>query len=164
MIRKWLVAALLIAAFPGTAPAEVTLNVTSVQGGASLEVDFGTVRPLSPDGQWERETMIRQVRLAITSDSGRPYRVLQRVNGPWTGPGGKEIPMDAIRFSMAETRTGGSNRFPGPAPLSMGDHEIFLSDPAGSSDELILTYIVELPPGQRAGSYRTTISYQVVAQ
>jgi len=156
------VAAALIAS--GPARAEVTLQVTSVQGSASLEVDFGTARGLGPEGEPGMEPVARQVRLSVSSDSGRPYRVFQRVNGPWSGPDGVEIPLGAIRFSISETQTSGSNRFPGPAPLSLGEQEIFLSDASGSAENLVISYVAQLPPGQRAGSYRTTVSYQVEAQ
>ncbi len=153
-----------LAVFPaGPVWAEVTLQVTPVQGGASLEVDFGTARSLGAEGEEESDTVIRQVRLNVTSNSGRPYQVFQRVNGPWTGPDGKEVPMSAVRFFISETR-GGTNRFPSSAPLDLGEQEIFLSDPSGPADELLLTYTVKLPVGQRAGSYRTTVSYRVVAQ
>lgn len=148
----------------GTARAEVTLQVTSVQGGASLEVDFGTARGLGPEGEPGTEPMVRQTKLTVSSNSGRSYRVFQRVNGPWAGPDGVEIPLGAVRFSISETRTGGSNRFPGPSPLSLGEQEIFLSDASGSAEDLVITYVVQLPPGQRAGIYRTTVSYQAVAQ
>ncbi len=148
----------------GAARAEVTLQVTPVQGGAALEVDFGTTRSLGPEGQEETETVIRQVRLSITSSSGHVYQVFQRVNGPWVGPDGKTIPLESVEFLLAETKTSGTNRFPSPAPMSMGDQEIFLSDPTGTSEDLLITYTVKLPPGQRAGRYRTTLSYRVMAQ
>ena len=148
----------------GTARAEVTLQVTSVQGGAALEVDFGTARSLEPEGEPVTGPLVRQTRLSVSSTSGRPYRVFQRVNGPWTGPGEIEIPLSAVRFSISETQTGGTNRFPAPASLSLGEQEIFLSDATGSAENLVITYVMQLPPGQRAGSYRTTVSYQVVAQ
>ena len=165
MKGMWAALALIaVPAWAGLASAEVTLQVTSVQGGASLEVDFGTARSLGPEGEPETEGAVRQARLSVSSDSGRPYRVLQRVNGPWIGPDGVEIPLSAVRFSISETQTAGSNRFPGPSPLSLGEQEIFLSDASGSAENLVITYLVNLPPGQRAGSYRTTLSYQVVAQ
>ena len=166
MRRKAVWAAVGVAAgllWSGRALAEVTLQVTPAQGGASLEVDFGTVRSLGPDGELETDEVVRQVRLEISSDGGAPYRVYQRVNGPWTGPAGEEIPLSAIRFLLSETQ-GGSNRFPNPAPISLGDQEIFVSDPSGSAETLVITYRLQLPPAQRSGSYRTTVSYQVVAQ
>ena len=72
--------------------------------------------------------------------------------------------MSAIRFSLSETRTAGLNRFPNPVTLSTGEQELFLSDSSGSDEELLVTYAVQLPVGQRAGSYRTTVSYRAVAQ
>lgn len=160
----WAGAAIVALMAPDPVRAEVTLQVTSVQGGASLEVDFGTARSLGSEGELGPEPVIRQVRLSVSSDSGRPYRVFQRVNGPWSGSNGMEIPFSAIRFSISETQTGGSNRFPGPAPLSLGEQEIFLSDASGSPENLVVTYLAQMPPGQRAGIYRTTVSYQVEAQ
>lgn len=143
--------------------ADVTLTVTPAQGGASLEVDFGTARSLGPSGELETDEVVRQVRLDVSSDSGRPYRVYQRVNGPWTGPAGEEIPPSAIRFLISDVRTG-INRFPSASPLAVGEQELFVSDQSGSAESLVITYVVKLPPGQRAGNYRTTVSYRVVGQ
>ena len=163
-IFRWAVASAVILTGSVAARAEVTLQVTSVQGGAALEVDFGTAQSLGSEGEPAAEPVVRQTRLSVSSNSGRPYRIFQRVNGPWTGPGAVEIPLSAIRFSVTETQTGGSNRFPTPSPLSFGEQEIFLSDSTGSAENLVITYVMQLPPGQRAGSYRATVSYQVVAQ
>ena len=166
MSRKllWAAAAAALLTVPAPAGAEVTLQVTSVQGVSSSEVDFGTARSVGPAAELGVEGLVRQVRLSISSDSGRPYRVVQRVNGPWSGPGGAEIPLSAVRFSISETQTGGTNRFPGPTPLSPGEQEIFLSNASGSSEQLVITYAVQMPAGQRAGPYRTTVSYHVEAQ
>lgn len=158
----WALAALALTGSP--VRAEVALQVTPLQGGASLEVDFGTVRSLGPEGEEESDTAVRQVRLNVRSDSGRPYQVFQRANGPWIGPDGREIPMSAVEFFLSETPSGGSNRFPSSTRLAVGEQEIFLSDSAGTAEELLITYTVKLPVGQQAGSYRATVSYRVVAQ
>ncbi len=157
-----LCAAAVIGWVGGPAWAGVSLQVSPVQGGASLEVDFGTARSLGADGEEESDTVIRQVKLKISSDSSRSYRVLQRMNGPWAGPDGKEIPVGTVQLSVSESGTGGTNRFPTPSTISLGEQEIFLSSPSGAAEDLLLTYTVKIPVGQRAGSYRTTVSYQVV--
>ena len=143
--------------------AEVTLQVKPLQGDASLEVDFGTARSLGSKGEEETDAVNRQVKLTISSDSSGPYQLFQRVNGPWTGPDGKEIPMSAVEFFVSDTPANSSNRFPGSAPLSLGEQEILLV-PDGSASTPLITYTLKLPKGQRAGSYRTTLSYRVVAR
>jgi len=163
-VRVFAAAAVWLAGWAAPACAEVTLTVTPVQGGASLEVDFGTARSLGPEGEAESDTVIRQVKLNVSSNSARPYQVFQRVNGPWLSPDGKEIPMSAVQFSISETRTNGANRFPSPAPMSLGEQEIFLSDPAGTAEELLITYKVKVPKGQLAGSYDTKVSYRMVGR
>ena len=165
MSRKAFLAVMVLAVFfrqVTLAGADVTLQVTPSQG-SNLEMDFGTARSLGPDGELESDDVVRQVRLDVSSDSGRTYRVFQQVNGPWTGPAGEEIPLSSIHFLIAEIRSG-FNRFPGLAPLSLGEQEIFVSDQSGSPETLLITYQVKLPPGQRAGSYRTNVSYRVVGQ
>jgi len=165
-VRKFLryaaAAAILWAGVPSLAQAELTLQVTPVQD--VRDVDFGQARSLGPQGEPEGSTVVRQVRLIVTSTSGRPYQIFQRVNEPWRSVAGEALPLESIRFYAARASTGGSIQVPNPTPLAVGEQELFLSDVAGSSDELLVTYAIQVPPGQRAGDYRTTMTYRVVSR
>jgi hypothetical protein len=127
-------------------------------------VDFGTVRSLGPQGEPESEVVVRRVRLTIDSHSTGRYQVFQRMNAPWLNPAGKEFPLGAVRFFVSESPARGDVRVPNPTPLVVGDQEIYLSDAAGSDTELVITYSVQVPPGQQAGRYQTSVSYRVVTQ
>ena len=150
-------------AAPGAARAEVTLQVTSLQG--SRDVDFGNTRSLGPEGEMESDTVIRQVRVTITSTSTSRYQVFQRINEPWRNLAGEELPMENVQFFISDASAGSTVRFPNPTPMSAGEQEIFLSaeNPA-DSEEFLVTYTLRVPPGQQAGDYRTTMSFRVVSQ
>ena len=146
----------------GPAGAAVTLSVTSLPGGQ--DIDFGNARSLGPEGQLESDTVVRQVRVTITSTSGKPYQLFQEVHQPWTNLTGEELPLDNVQFFISDSSTSATVRFPNPAPLVLGQQEIFLSDGKGSSDELVITYTARVPPGQQMGDYRANLSFQVVSQ
>ena len=147
-----------------SAQAAVTLQVSPVQGGADLDIDFGTTRSLGPQGELESDTVVRRVKLTITSDSSKPYLVFQRINSAWNNATGKEFPGDSVRFFVTASQAGGAVRFPNPTALSVGEEEIFLSDSTGSDQELLVTYTVKVPVGQEMGHYRTTLTFRVVSQ
>jgi len=163
----WRLGAFLLSLFLWTlgcppARAELTLQVAPL--GDARDIDFGPARSLGPHGEQEFDTVVRQVRLTITSDSGRPYQVLQRVNEPWRNLAGKELPLESVLFHISESTTAGENRFPNPTPLAVDERVIFISDPAGTSGELLLVYTVPVPLGQQTGNYKTTFSFRVVSQ
>lgn len=155
-----LIAGLLV---PSGARAELTLQVVPLQG--SRDIDFGEAQSLGPQGEPQGDTMVRQVRLVITnSNSSQRYQIFQRMNEPWKNVAGKELPLETIRFYVAESKTSGIIQVPNPTPLTLGEQELFLSDSTGSSDQLLVVYTVQVPPGQRAGDYRSTMTFRVVSQ
>lgn len=166
MIRRaaalWVAAGLCLWS-PGPARAEVSLTVTSLQG--SRDVNFGNTRSLGPEGEPESDTVVRQIRLTITSTSAGRYQVFQRTNEPWRNLAGEELPMENVRFFVSEASPGSTVRFPNPTPMTVGEQEIFLSaENPGDSEEFLVTYTIQVPPGQQAGDYRTTMSFRVVSQ
>lgn len=146
------------------AHAQVTLQVTPVEGAESRDVDFGTVRSLGPHGESDSETVVRRVRLIIDSQSTGRYQVFQRMNAPWGNLAGEEFPLEPVRFFVSESPARGDVRTPNPVSLAVGDREIYLSDASGSDTELVITYTVQVPQGQQAGRYQTSVSYRVVTQ
>ncbi len=164
MTRLWAVplAAGLAFCTAGPAGAAVTLSITSLQGGR--DIDFGNARSLGPEGQLESDTVVRQVRVTITSTAGKPYQIFQEVHEPWRNLAGEELPLENAQFFISGSSTGATVRFPNPAPVVLGEQEIFLSDGTGSSDQFVITYTIRVPPGQQAGDYRTNLSFRVVSQ
>ena len=164
MIRRsaafWAVAWLGLA---GTAYADVTLTVTSLEGGR--DVDFGDLRSLGPDGEPEADTAVRRVRLTVASTSSGTYKVFMRVNEPWKNLSGGELAMEKVQFFVSEASAGATARFPNPTPMSLGEQEIlfFQNEPAGTTTSVV-TYTLPIPVGQQAGNYRTTLSFRVVSQ
>ncbi len=151
---------------PIPAYAQVTLQVRAIDGGESRNLDFGTANSLGPEGgeTLHSDTVIRRVRLTIASGSSGRYKVFQQVNEPWANPAGEPLPLESIRFQVSETQPRGDVRVPQPTPLELGEKEIYLSDPSGSGTELFVTYTAQIPVGQQAGRYRTSVTYRVISQ
>lgn len=156
----WGIGALALLSVSSPAQAELTLQVTPLQDGR--DVDFGQARSLGPQGEPESDTVVRQVRLTITSTTGQPYQVFQRINEPWRNVAGQELPLESVLFYISEATPPGLNRFPNPEPMGVGEREIFISD--GESGQLRLVYTIQVPPGQQTGDYRTTLSFRVVSR
>ncbi|PIQ82146.1 MAG: hypothetical protein COV76_05255 [Candidatus Omnitrophica bacterium CG11_big_fil_rev_8_21_14_0_20_64_10] len=161
-IGAWGLAVVLGIGLAGPAAAAVTLRVAPVEGGRDM--DFGLARSLNPQGEPTGDRVTRQVRLTITSSDPGRYQVFQSAGGRWTDLQGEEFPLDAVKFFVAEANGRGIVRFPNPTPLTLGEREIFLSEPSGGDRELLVTYTVQVPAGQRAGRYRMNMTYRVVAQ
>lgn len=147
-----------------TVKAEVTLQVEPVDSRQIQDLDFGDAQSLGPQGESESGTVVRRVKLSISSSSSGRYQVLQRINSSWANLANKEFPIDSVLFSVSESPSKGDVRFPNPSPLTFADQEIYLSDSSGSDTELLITYTVRVPVGQQSGRYRTTVSYQVASQ
>ncbi len=159
---RCILAAGLVLSWAAGAWADVTLTVTPIDGTSSVDVDFGTVRSLGREGRPEGDVVFRQVRLTITSTGSQRYQVMQTVNAPWRNLGGDIFPIEAVESYVSDTQTDGIIRIPNPAPLKIGEREIFVSNANGDSEEFLITYTTKVPVGQLAGRYRTTVTYRVV--
>lgn len=154
-----------IALIPGPrAWASVTLQVIPVEGGNQFDLDFGTARSLGLNGEPEADVVVRQLRIIVTSTSSAQYQIFQGVDGSWVNLEEEPLILGAVRFFISGVKTDGIVRFPNPAPLSLGEQEIFLSNASGGSEEFLVTYTVRVPVGQRAGRYRTRLTFRVVSQ
>lgn len=145
--------------------AGVTLQVTAMEGSISgRDLDFGTVRSLAAGGQSQTRTVVRRVRLTITTTSSGPYRVFQEINGPWRSLSGVSFPLERVLLSVTESAPKGEVQVPRPAPVRPGRQELYRSSNSGQDTELVLTYTVQVPEGQQAGGYRAPVTYRVVSQ
>jgi len=160
-----LAAACFIAGLAVAAPArcEVTLQVTPVEGAELRDLDFGDAQSIRLSGEAPSNTVIRRVKLTINSNSSGRYQIFQQVNSPWINTLGTELPLPAVKFFVSESTPQGDVRFPSPTPLILGEQDLYIS-PSGGNRELLVTYTVQVPTGQTAGTYHTTITYRVVSQ
>lgn len=140
---------------------EVTLTVTFVGGGSS--VDFGRLRNLAEDGRPLHESSTRQVRLAIQPAGGntRPYLVTQTLASELTQETGGTASPQVILFRVEQESGSGEIRVPDQTPLSVGEEEIYRSSPSGGNAELLITYDLTASPDQEAGSYNGFLDYRV---
>jgi len=114
-----------------------TVNSASEEGGT---IDLG---PVGPD----QSPVSRRAVVSVRSNTGRPYRILQRLE---EDPGKAQI-----LFSVTDGVNGGRSRVSSPTALTLQPVEIF-SNPQGISDQFHVTYSVssDLLP---AGEYRARI-------
>lgn len=142
--------------------AQVTLETRPIRGG--FDLDFGTASSLGPNGEPESDTIVQEVRVTITNPAGGRYQVFQSFLGPMLNERGEAMPFEAVDFFITNARTAGIVRFPNPTPIRIGEEEIFLSNEQGSNEEFIIRYTIHVPVGQRAGRYRTNVTFRVVSQ
>ena len=152
---------LLSGANPGRAQDEITLTVTTVGGGDTI--DFGRLRNLQSDGTPTQESSTRQVRLNIDPVGGstKPYIVTQVLQQAPADPMGMAASADSILYRVQEETGSGTVRIPSQTPLVAGEEEIYRSSPTGGSSQLLITYDFGTSPDQEAGSYTGSILYRV---
>ena len=144
----------------GNSYAVFRLNVESLEGEDAI--DFGRLKAMEDGGTPIPVTESKRVRLNVTTDLNQPYIVSQMVDREPVNTRGVPTPLSAFRVFATLNRGSGTNRMPNRIPLSTGETQIYLSDSAGEEAEMILQYDIEVPPFQRAGNYRTSITYRIV--
>ena len=112
------------------------VNSTSDQGG---NLEF-SVRP--------GEAVSRTARVSIRSNTGRPYRILQRLEQPLQEP---------VSFAATDGSRGGRSEVKTPQPLTTDPCVVFVSNPQGESDDFTIDYSVSSKQLIPAGSYRARI-------
>ncbi|MBI2104261.1 MAG: hypothetical protein HYT90_01595 [Candidatus Omnitrophica bacterium] len=134
------------------ASAAVTLTVRVVRGG--LDLDLGTVAPGEPSRTEELE-------LAIASSGGSPYRVYQEFDALTNERGGR-LPDDAVVMQLSQGFTG-TRSAGGVLPVAPHSQELFVSDPNGTSDTVVVAYAIPAHRALPAGSYRGVVRFSVEA-
>ena len=149
---------------PTQAFAEVLDLEAAVVTGESA-IDFGSLRSLDSDGAPAGDSAVRQIRLSVTSDLGRPYVITQMLQDYATNPNGSPLENpDAIRFSINVEQGSGIVRTGNLEPLKPGAQEIYISSDNEDQTVITITYDFIVPPGQKAGRYHGVVTYRVDAR
>lgn len=102
----------------------------------------------------------KRVFLKVRSNLGQPYQVSQLVTRRMSTGDGYALPDEAFRYSTQKTRTGSVEAI-AVRPVPAGESAVFLSDPAGTPEELALSYFLTIPSEAKSGPYGTEIKYSI---
>jgi len=134
--------------------ADFDLSVTPIEGGSSLR--FGRVSV---------ETVNREVRLRVSSATGSPYQLRQRLIEPLIDSQGNRLPDGAVTFyTLRGSNTRGSLYQDTPANLGSIDRVLYYSAPSGDNDSFIIAYSIDGSKVNASGSYFGKIAYSLVPQ
>ena len=70
------------------------------------------------------------------------------------------MPAEAFRVRTENARTGRTT-LPEFQPVKDGETILFVSDPDGSPEDVVVRYSLNMPSGAPAGQYSTEISYSI---
>lgn len=139
----------------------VNWDVSVIDGGSSI--DFGRLRSLNSDGSETGEVSIRQVRITVPENLGRPYTISQILSSRPENQDGGAVSEEAIRFRVQQENGMGSLMTGNEEPLREGPQEIYQSMD-GSAASIVITYHLLVPSGQSAGRYYSSLNYRIDVQ
>lgn len=122
---------------------------SSAEGGGNI--DLGPVGPGDPPTS-------RVARVSIRSNTGRPYRIIQRLEQKLQSDGGTDLEEEPVLFTVTDGVNGGRSEARAPVPLTPQPVTLFTSGPGGESDDFTIVYMVS--PSRRlipAGNYRARV-------
>lgn len=102
----------------------------------------------------------KQVRILIHTNTGQPYRVIQKVDQLPVSELGVEFPAQELQFAVSDGIRGGQSQVGGFQPLTPGVTFLFSSTPQGQADQFTITY---RSPSQQvipAGIYRARLAIE----
>ena len=114
------------------------VNVSAENGG---NIDLGPVGPGEPP-------VSRIARVSVRSNTGRPYRIVQRLEQKLQGE---------TLFTVTDGVNGGRSEANSPTPLTSQPVALFASGPGGESDDFTVVYAVSSRHLIPAGSYRARV-------
>ena len=121
---------------------------SSAEGGGNI--DLGPVGPGEPPAS-------RVARVSVRSNTGRPYRITQRLEQRLQGAGGSDLEEEPVLFTVTDGVNGGKSEVKSPAPLTSQPVALFASGPSGESDDFTVIYTVSSRRLIPAGSYRARV-------
>ncbi len=135
-----------------------------------VEVDpvFAMKVDLPPEGlSFERllpdsPPLLRDVSVEVRSNSGRPYMVMQNFASPLMNETGDEIPEEYFTVKV-ELQKGqaGKPQFSNFKAVPSEDHQVFISDNAGSPSRFKVVYRLRSFTGMVPGSYSTAVRFSL---
>ncbi len=98
--------------------------------------------------------------VAIQSNIGQPYEVVQELARQLISDDGRQLPADALRFAGTGALVG-VLAAPQLTSVPVGRSVVYRSDALGSQTSFSVAYQVQIPPDAAAGTYRSSLLYTV---
>ncbi len=159
-----LAAALLFLLTPGATPPTLAQGTATETVGFSIQVEpvFKVESTSDQGGNIEfplriGEPISRPARVSVRSNTGRPYRILQRLEQPLSNEKGADMAEEPVMFTVTDGVQGGRSEVKAPQPLTTQPVVLFTSGPEGASEDFTVTYSVSSKQLVPAGSYRARI-------
>ena len=121
---------------------------SSAEGGGNI--DLGSVGPGEPPAS-------RIARVSVRSNTGRPYRIVQRLEQKLQGDRGSDLGEEPVLFTVTDGAQGGRSEVNSPTPLTPQPVTLFTSGPRGESDDFTIVYTVSSRRLIPAGSYQARV-------
>jgi hypothetical protein len=138
---------------PGLSQAAFSVRVAPYEGGFVL--DFGK-SCFSP------ETNAKEVTVAITSDAGKQYRLLETLMEPLTSANGATIGQGNFVVSSIRGSNGNGTLLTDfETPVTMSPVPLYVSNQQGSPDSFTLAYALKGPCSAPSGVYRGKIRFSL---
>ena len=140
-------------------PLTIQIEIPSIfQIEATPETRSGLVfTNIQPNTAAEKEVV-----LDITTNTNKPYAVVQRVSSPLVNETGDTIPQGQFKVTGFTLEGMPGTPIVSTKPVTQGDTTIFVSDPTGTPAKVGLRYSLEGSPNMRSGSYMMKISYALI--
>lgn len=137
----------------GVAQAELSIALTPYDGGYDLR--FGKV-------SYTAERINREVRVRVTSDIAKQYRVIQVLTDPLRTDDGQEFPFkNFVVYGLRGTNSFGTLHVEQAFPVNLNRQILYTSNTGGASDSFTLVYSLIPPEQVHPGSYRGRISFVI---
>lgn len=154
-----LAALMLIPAVPASADTATetvgfSINVEPVFLVTSDSEEGGNI-PLGPVGPGGG-TSTKSATVSVRTNSGRPYRIIQRLEQKLLNDRGAGVAEEPVLFTVTDGVNGGRSEVRQPAPLTTERTVIFSSD-SGEPDDFRILYTVSSGRMIPAGSYRARV-------
>lgn len=134
-------------------PVFAAFNITALPAEGGFDLRFGRISPAD-------FKVSKEITINVASDSGKQYRVLQKVIQPLALTSGAEIPNSQFKmYALLNSNTRGTLIYREETPVSDFDTVLYTSSPIGDSDSFKLVYTLTPSENQMPGSYYGRIAY-----
>ncbi|MBI3323756.1 MAG: hypothetical protein HYZ92_00560 [Candidatus Omnitrophica bacterium] len=130
----------------------------SIEPDTGERIDFGTIHSSPTESRLSHPV---DVTVRVNSNLGHSYEVTQQLQEPLVSEEGAQLPPSQLLAGLR-----GASDSPAAALQAVGEEPetLIRSDPAGSPAAWSVSYQLQVPPDQPAGTYRGTVLMTVTAQ
>lgn len=130
-----------------TNPSFATFSLSLFPSESGYDLSFGRV-------EVGRPKISKELRISITSDISKQYRVIQRVDVPLSNGEGYQINRSQFKmYTVINSNNKGTLERIEEMTVPYADTLLYTSNPSGDSDSFKVVYVMEADSNQTPGSY-----------